>query len=42
MKFPGYPRLFRLGNYWDKDGKLIVRRTTDNGKNWGESIPITY
>ena len=24
------------------DGKIIVRRSKDNGKNWGEPIPITY
>lgn len=51
MKCPGYPRLYRLNNYWDNiwllggnmdDGKIIVRRSKDNGKNWGEPISITF
>lgn len=51
MKCPGYPRLYRLSNYWDNiwllggnmdDGKIIVRRSKDNGKNWGEPISITF
>ena len=48
---PGYPRIFRLSNFWNniwllggniEDGKIYVRRSNDEGINWDNPIPITF
>jgi len=48
---PGYPRLYRLSNYWNniwllggnmEDGKIYVQSSNDEGINWDNPIPITF
>ena len=48
---PGYPRIYRLSNYWNNiwllggnmgDGKIYVQRSNDEGINWDKPIPITF
>lgn len=48
---PGYPRIYRLSNYWNNiwllggnigDGKIYVRRSNDEGINWDNPIPISF
>ena len=48
---PGYPRIYRLSNYWNniwllggniEDGKIYIRRSIDGGINWDNPIPISF
>jgi hypothetical protein len=48
---PGYPRLYRLSDYWNntwllggniEDGKIYVQRSYDEGLNWDTPIPISF
>ena len=50
IKCPGYPRIIRLSKFWknawllggdEEDGKIYVRRSENEGKNWGNPILIT-